>query len=258
MELHRRVLLIGFFIFILSASAPTLAVDIFTNPEVIVENGTACVLRCSFKTNEVVSAYITVTWYFLSNTPGNRFSKAPFAILYAYAGRVDLVKEFQDRVKFIGDINKKDVSIQINPVQFGDNGTYFCDVKNPPDFSGTQAQTELRVVLKGALPRTTTPVIVGAVCGVVLLLVLILVAVCIVIKVLHSRNDYEGCINLESTRTPPPHPTKKTEPKVEGPLSVSPPGQAQGPVIYVQLDHSGSKSSFHKMEPVVYADIRKN
>lgn len=32
----------------------------------------------------------------------------------------------------------------------------------------------------------------------------------------------------------------------------------QGPVIYAQLDHSGSKSSFHKNEPVVYADIRKN
>lgn len=32
----------------------------------------------------------------------------------------------------------------------------------------------------------------------------------------------------------------------------------QGPVIYAQLDHSGSKNSFHKNEPVVYADIRKN
>lgn len=33
---------------------------------------------------------------------------------------------------------------------------------------------------------------------------------------------------------------------------------SQGPVIYAQLDHSGSKNSFHKVEPVVYADIRKN
>ncbi|XP_077449210.1 myelin protein zero-like 1 like [Stigmatopora argus] len=258
MELHRRVLLIGFLIFILSASAPTLAVDIFTEPEVIVENGTECVLRCTFKTNEVVTKHTTVAWNFLSSQPGNLFHKESRPIVYAYDGTVDLLTEFKGRVQFIGDINKKDVSIRINPVQFGDNGTYFCDVKNPPDFSGTRAQTELRVVLKGALPRATTPVIVGAVCGVVLLLVLILVAVCIVIKVLHSRHDYEGCINLESARTPPPHPIKKTEPKVEGPLSVSPPGQAQGPVIYVQLDHSGSKSSFHKMEPVVYADIRKN
>lgn len=38
----------------------------------------------------------------------------------------------------------------------------------------------------------------------------------------------------------------------------SPPPPSQGPVIYAQLDHSGSRTSFHKMEPVVYADIRKN
>lgn len=34
---------------------------------------------------------------------------------------------------------------------------------------------------------------------------------------------------------------------------------SQGPVIYAQLDHSGNKNinSIHKVEPVVYADIRK-
>ncbi|TNN22566.1 Myelin protein P0 [Liparis tanakae] len=57
--------------------------------------------------------------------------------------------EFKDRVQFIGDINKRDVSIQLNPAQFSDNGTFFCDVKNPPDVRGTPARTELRVVLKG-------------------------------------------------------------------------------------------------------------
>lgn len=59
--------------------------------------------------------------------------------------------EFKERVQFIGDINKRDASIQLNPAQFSDNGTYFCDVKNPPDVAGTPARTELRVVLKGEL-----------------------------------------------------------------------------------------------------------
>ncbi|MEQ2296023.1 hypothetical protein AMECASPLE_020621, partial [Ameca splendens] len=56
--------------------------------------------------------------------------------------------EFKERVRFIGDINKKDASIQLSPALFSDNGTFFCDVKNPPDVTGTQARTELRVVLK--------------------------------------------------------------------------------------------------------------
>lgn len=59
--------------------------------------------------------------------------------------------DFKERVQFIGDINKRDASIQLNPAQFSDNGTYFCDVKNPPDVTGTPARTELRVVLKGEL-----------------------------------------------------------------------------------------------------------
>ena len=65
-------------------------------------------------------------------------------------GRISLGhEEFRDRVQFVGDINKRDVSIQLSPTQFSDNGTFFCDVKNPPDVTGTPARTELRVVLKG-------------------------------------------------------------------------------------------------------------
>lgn len=54
-------------------------------------------------------------------------------------------------MQFIGDINKRDASIQLSPAQFSDNGTFFCDVKNPPDVTGTPARTELRVVLKGEM-----------------------------------------------------------------------------------------------------------
>lgn len=61
------------------------------------------------------------------------------------------LEEFKNRVEFIGNINKRDVSIQLNPVQFSDNGTFLCDVKNPPDVMGTAARIELRVVLKGEL-----------------------------------------------------------------------------------------------------------
>lgn len=61
------------------------------------------------------------------------------------------IEEFKNRVEFIGNINKRDVSIQLNPAQFSDNGTFLCDVKNPPDVMGTAARIELRVVLKGEL-----------------------------------------------------------------------------------------------------------
>nr|XP_040036400.1 myelin protein zero-like 1 like [Gasterosteus aculeatus aculeatus] len=166
--------------------------------------------------------------------------------------------EFKDRLRFIGDIHKRDVSIQLYPAQFSDNGTFFCDVKNPPDVTGTPARTELRVVVKESLPQSNTTVIAGAVSGALLLLVLVAVVACVVMRSLHSRHEYEGCTSLESASSPAPKPRKKAESSLEVSRSTGPSGPLQGPVIYAQLDHSGSKHSFHKMEPVVYADIRKN
>nr|XP_046265967.1 myelin protein zero-like 1 like isoform X2 [Scatophagus argus] len=225
----------------------------------MMQNGTTGTLRCTFKSSEVVSSATTVSWSFQSSQPDNQFSNSPYVIFYFSAGKAfPGPAEFKDRVQFVGDINKRDVSIQLSPAQFSDNGTFFCDVKNPPDIMGTAARTVLRVVLKESLPQSNTTVIVGAVCGALFLLVLIAVGACVVMRVLHNRHDYEGCTSLESVSTQAPKPQKKVESSLEGSRSTSPSGPLQGPVIYAQLDHSGSKNSFHKMEPVVYADIRKN
>ncbi|XP_067464917.1 myelin protein zero-like 1 like [Thunnus thynnus] len=253
------VLLTGFTLCVLLVTKPILAIDVHTEPEVMMENGTTGVLRCTFQTYAVVTSSTSVTWTFQSNQPDNQYFKAPYVIFYFSNGKgFPGQAEFKDRVQFIGDINKRDASIQLSSAQFSDNGTYFCDVKNPPDVQGTQARTELRVVLKESLPQSKTPIIVGAVCGALFLLVLIAVAACVVMRMIHNRHDYEGCTSLESVSSQAPQPRKKVESSQEGSRCTSPSGPLQGPVIYAQLDHSGSKNSFHKMEPVVYADIRKN
>lgn len=257
----RSLLLTGLALCALCVSRPSSAIDIRADTEVIVENGTTGILHCSFKSNQVVSSATSVTWSFQSSQPDNQFSKDSHTILYFASGKsFPGLGEFKERIHFIGDINKRDVSIQLSPVQFSDNGTYFCDVKNPPDVEGTRARTELRVVLKESFPHNNTAVIVGAVIGALVLLVLIAGAACVVARVVRNRHDYEGCTSLDSTSSQGPHPPRK---KVESPTEEvsrcsSPTAPLQGPVIYAQLDHSGSKNSFHKMEPVVYADIRKN
>ncbi|XP_069002003.1 myelin protein zero-like 1 like [Embiotoca jacksoni] len=255
----RRVLLTGFTLCVILVTKPMSAIDIHTEPYMIVENGTTGILRCTFKSSDVVSSSTSVTWSFQSSQPDNPFSKSPYVIYYFSNGKgFPGPDEFKDRLQFIGDINKRDVSIQLSPTQFSDNGTFFCDVKNPPDVKGTQSRTELRVVLKESLPRNNTALIVGAVLGALVVLVLIAVAACVVMRMLHSRHDYEGCTSLESVSSQAAQPRKKVESSLEGSRCTSPSGPLQGPVIYAQLDHSGSKNSFHKMEPVVYADIRKN
>ncbi len=57
--------------------------------------------------------------------------------------------QFTSRVEWAGDMNKKDVSIRVIQMQFKDNGTFSCDVKNPPDISGQVSIIKVRVVMKG-------------------------------------------------------------------------------------------------------------
>ncbi|XP_042373024.1 myelin protein zero-like protein 1, partial [Plectropomus leopardus] len=119
------------------------------HPEVIMQNGTTGTLLCTFKSSEVVSQSTSVTWSFQSSQPDNQFFKTPYVIFYFSNGKAFPGQDkFKDRLQFIGDIQKRDVSIQLSPVQFSDIGTFFCDVKNPPDVTGNPAQTKLSVVPK--------------------------------------------------------------------------------------------------------------
>lgn len=53
---------------------------------------------------------------------------------------------FKDRVTWAGDLDKKDASINIDNIQSVHNGTYICDVKNPPDIVVRPGQIRLHVV----------------------------------------------------------------------------------------------------------------
>ncbi|KAM8835770.1 myelin protein zero-like 1 like isoform 1-T1 [Synchiropus picturatus] len=258
----RRILFVEFSLFLLSVSKPSLAIEIYADPEVVVVNGTAAVLKCTFRSSVAVTANSPVlTWTFESRQPDSEFYRNPKVIFYFFNANQYLGEnEFKDRVQFVGDINKRDASIQIFPIQFSDNGTFLCDVKNPPDVTGTTARIELRVVPKESLPSTNPTIIIGGVLGGLVLLVLIAAGACMAMKYRQSRYDYEGCTSLDSVNSQVAQPRKKLESSLESSRATSPSGPLQGPVIYAQLDHSGVKSSnpLQKMEPVVYADIRKN
>ncbi|KAG7265493.1 hypothetical protein CRUP_003582, partial [Coryphaenoides rupestris] len=138
--IRNGILFSGLTLFVVFGTRPTSAVDIHAPAEVVVENGTTAVLKCFFKSKEVVSSGATVQW-----TIRRLGSDERPTIFYLSSGKGYPAPAFQDRLQFIGDLNKKDASIQLLHAQFSDNGTYFCDVKNPPDVRGMPARTELRV-----------------------------------------------------------------------------------------------------------------
>ncbi|KAJ6662731.1 hypothetical protein lerEdw1_011371 [Lerista edwardsae] len=130
------------------------AVDVITVTEYFVQNGTDLLLSCTFVSSEAISAATSVTWSFkqLGST-----THAVTLFYYtdgkSYPGNEP---QFKDRITWVGDFNKKDASIKITRMTPADNGTYFCDVKNPPDIVVQPGQIEVRVLEKEA--ETTTAV----------------------------------------------------------------------------------------------------
>lgn len=60
---------------------------------------------------------------------------------------------FKERIQWVGDPRWKDGSIIIHNLDYSDNGTFTCDVKNPPDIVGKTSQVTLYVFEKGARAR---------------------------------------------------------------------------------------------------------
>ncbi|XP_016106273.1 myelin protein zero-like protein 1 [Sinocyclocheilus grahami] len=108
-------------------------------------------------------------------------------------------------------MNKKDVSIRVLQMQFKDNGTFSCDVKNPPDISGQVSFTKVRVVMKEALPQTSAAVIVCGVIGAVIGIIIIAVVTYLIIRRQEPSHDYRGCTSLESVSSQNTRVGKKAE-----------------------------------------------
>ncbi|XP_053311475.1 myelin protein zero-like protein 1 isoform X2 [Spea bombifrons] len=233
------------------------AVEVYAPEELFVEFDTEARLPCTFRSTEVTSSMTFVLWQYKPESGGSDFAR----ILYYTSGTTFSEEEqFKGRISWAGDLNKRDASIKIQNMQFKDNGTYECAVVNPPDLKGSPKRIKVRVVEKENLPGSNVPLLVGIICGVIgfLLLVAILTFTIVICKKKRSRKAYKGCSTTESLMTPVKQPPRKSTSDPEAMVTPIPSGALQGPVIYAQLDHSGTTSNqIKKSETVVYSDIRR-
>jgi hypothetical protein len=58
---------------------------------------------------------------------------------------------FGDRVKFVGDLEKNDMSITLSEVEVKDEGYYHCNIINHPDRNAGRNNITLLVVLERTL-----------------------------------------------------------------------------------------------------------
>ncbi|XP_041605539.1 myelin protein zero-like protein 1 [Vulpes lagopus] len=259
--------------------------EVYTPKEIFVTNGTQGKLTCKFKSTNTTGTLTSVSWSFQPEGTDTTVSFFHYSQGQVYPGNYP---PFKDRISWAGDLDKKDASINIENMQFIHNGTYICDVKNPPDIVVQPGHIRLYVVEKEILPVFPVWVVVGIVTAVVLgLTLLISMILAVLYRRRNSKRDYTGfskntseqrvCLTEEPSFSPSPvghlaicstsesvspikQAPRKSPSDTEGLVKSLPSGSHQGPVIYAQLDHSGGHHSdkINKSESVVYADIRKN
>ncbi|XP_066567390.1 sodium channel regulatory subunit beta-2 isoform X2 [Amia ocellicauda] len=97
--------------------------------------------------------------------------------------------QFEDRVKFTGNLDANDVTVTLSDVQITDEGFYHCYVRNPPDRQQGHGIIDLRVVTEVPPPRDSTiAVIIGASVGGLLA---VLIMSMVVVKCLRRKKKQE-------------------------------------------------------------------
>ncbi|XP_069732501.1 myelin protein zero-like protein 2 [Phaenicophaeus curvirostris] len=158
----------------LQALWPAAAVEVYTSKEVDAVNGTNLRLKCTFSSSSPISQNLSVTWNFQpedlsSHEPVFYYMKEPYKLS---------IGRFKERVTWDGNIERYDASIVIWNLQPTDNGTFTCQVKNPPDVTGIVGEVRLRVVQKVRFSEIHfLAVAIGSAC-VLMIIVVTVVMVC--------------------------------------------------------------------------------
>ncbi|XP_042296062.1 myelin protein P0 [Sceloporus undulatus] len=221
---------------------PTLAINVYTDREVHGTVGSNAKLSCSFWSNEWISDDISVTWHFQPESSRDSVSIFHFAKGQAY---IDNVGMFKERIEWTGNPRWKDGSIVIHDLEYTDNGTFTCDVKNPPDIVGKTSQVTLYVFEN--VP-TRYGVVLGAVIGGVLAVVLVVLVIAYLIRYCWLRRQATLQRRLSAME--------------RGRLRLGKDSSKRGrqpPVLYAMLDHSRlTKSASEKKSKGGLGDSRKD
>ncbi|KAL6471993.1 hypothetical protein MHYP_G00206430 [Metynnis hypsauchen] len=148
------------------------AIRVYTSGNVEAVNGTDVRLKCSFSSSAPIRrAALTISWSFRPLGPGQEetvfyYHEKPFP---PSEGR------FLKKVMWVGDVSSRDASIVVRNVKFSYNGTFSCQVKNPPDVHGNVGEVRLRVVTSASFSEIV--ILAVAIGGAVLLTIIILIAI---------------------------------------------------------------------------------
>lgn len=190
---------------------PVAAVEVHTSREVEALNGTNVRLKCTFSSSSPVSQRVAVTWNFRPQG-----MNSPESVLYYYEEPYPPTSgRFKERVTWDGNIDRNDASIVVWNLNPTDNGTFTCQVKNPPDVDGTIGEIQLRVVQQVHFSEIhILALVIGSACA----LMIIVVIMVVVWRHYRNRRGQEKSTEMVETELTEKEKLKSTEEKVAVPL----------------------------------------
>ncbi|KAG1958911.1 myelin protein zero-like protein 2b [Pimephales promelas] len=179
---------------VLSGVYQVKGMEVFTSSELEAVNGTNVRLKCTFKSTLPLSEERTsVSWSF------KPLGKTTAEMIFHYQEIVYPPMDglFKDHAVWSGDVMNGDGSITLQDVQFNFNGTYSCQVRNPPDIQGFASEISLRVVQKVSFSEIgILAIAVGGSIG----FILIILTIYIIVRVFRRR-DYDKGVEMEDHRS---------------------------------------------------------
>ncbi|XP_068121010.1 myelin protein P0 isoform X2 [Hyperolius riggenbachi] len=149
----------------------TLAMEVYTDRELHGTVGSKVHLSCTFWSSEWISDDISVTWHYRPDNGRQKYS------IFHYTKGEAIIDDrgvFKDRIEWVGYPRGKDGSIVIHNLDYSDNGTFTCDVKNPPDVVGKSSFVHLLVFDKAPVRAgMVLGIIIGAALGLVIIVALL-------------------------------------------------------------------------------------
>ncbi|KAM4703908.1 myelin protein zero-like protein 2 [Rhinophrynus dorsalis] len=148
------------------------SMEVYTAKELEAVNGTDTRLKCTFSSRLPLGDDITVSWTFRP-LAGQKEESIFYYHRNPYPPREG---HFLGRAVWDGNIKRSDASIILRNLQPMDNGTYMCQVKNPPDVHGEMGEIQVRVINKEKLSEIfVLALVIGLGSALIILLVLAVV-----------------------------------------------------------------------------------
>ncbi|KAB5522714.1 hypothetical protein PHYPO_G00162650 [Pangasianodon hypophthalmus] len=171
----------------------TLAIEVSTPKELTAANGTDVRLKCTFKSSQPVSEKsVSVSWSF---KPLGSSSEEKFFYYQEVPFPPDR-GQFKGHAVWSGNVLKNDGSITLTSVQFSFNGTYTCQVLNPPDVHGFTSEIRLEVVQSVKLSEIG---ILAAAVGGAILLILFILSIVFTVRYFRGRRG-DAAIELQDSK----------------------------------------------------------